>query len=354
MKEIKIVLLALNFLIFSEQLYAQKEISLSFGLNRSNLVWTNFEESGWQYKTDYFVGLRNVFINHHKVELSSEIQFSNKGWSTEDSNGDKQTFKYIDGIHLLTYKPIEYVGFYGGLNTGVLLNKSKVISDRTFDLGLLTGVSIGSNKIKIFAHYNYGLLNNELNSPGIKELGIKALNSNFQLGVRYSFLNRKTEKKSLINLNSYEIGISSTNLKSFKAILKKQMDDRKYLRYELLFSELNLNGINTKEKELSINFQLGFGVETRKQIQQIEILSGLVYRLGVSYESGQQFSVNPFVGYLIGVQYKIKSKLNFGMELIPGITVNYINLRNSESIINSNFTFINLPNFFITYNLNNQ
>lgn len=70
-------------------------------------------------------------------------------------------------------------------------------------------------------HYNYGLLNNELNTPGIKELGIKALNSNFQLGVRYSFLYRKTEEKSLINLNSYEIGISSTNLKSFKAILKK-------------------------------------------------------------------------------------------------------------------------------------
>jgi hypothetical protein len=101
------------------------------------VVWTNFEEIGWHYKSDYFVGLRNVFINHRKIELSSEIQFSNKGWGTANVSGDKETFKYLDGIHLLTFKPIEFVGFYGGLNTGVLLNGSKVISNRTFDIGLV-------------------------------------------------------------------------------------------------------------------------------------------------------------------------------------------------------------------------
>jgi hypothetical protein len=61
MRKIKLVFLAIFYcLLNSIEINAQNNISITMGLNRSNLVWTNLQEIGWKYKSDYFVGLRNA------------------------------------------------------------------------------------------------------------------------------------------------------------------------------------------------------------------------------------------------------------------------------------------------------
>jgi hypothetical protein len=373
MKKINLIIIVVYSLFYSTQLYTQNELDLTLGLNRSNIVWTNLEEAGWQYKSDYFVGLRTVILKKKKIELSTEVQYSRKGWRI---NEIKETFDYIDAMHLFNYKPIKSISLYGGINTGLLLNEKEVIADRIIDLGLISGFSFGSNDIKIFGQYNYGLLNNELNTPGIKELGIKALNSNLQLGFRFSLLNdsRKKivdkekekivieekekiviEKKEKIVIPKYfELGVSTTNFFTFKALLKQKRKENEYHRYDFSYSEINYSGITSNRSSINFNTQFGFGLEKRKQFDNIQILSGVMYQMGLSYRSGNSFEVNPFLGYLVGAQYCFKSGINFGIEIIPGIKVNIIDYNNSTNTLNAAFSFRNAPTLFVSYKLGNK
>ena len=100
MQKIKITLIIIYFLFTSTKSITQQELSLSAGTNRLGLEWTNLKENGWQYKTGYFIGLRNVYWKKEKIEISSETQYSTKSWSLEDSTGEKQTYSgYLDGLH---------------------------------------------------------------------------------------------------------------------------------------------------------------------------------------------------------------------------------------------------------------
>jgi hypothetical protein len=183
-------ILAFFCLFYSSLSFSQKGLDITFGFNRSNIIWTNLEEEGWKYKTNIFVGVRTVVVKRKKFDFSTELQYSGKGWSTEDGNGKKQTFNYLDGIHLLNYKPSRKVNFFSGVNTGLLLNEKSVTADKLFDIGLIGGIAVGSDGLMVFCQYNRALTNNEL-TAGLKELGITVLNSNLQIGVRFSLLKEK-------------------------------------------------------------------------------------------------------------------------------------------------------------------
>jgi hypothetical protein len=340
---------------------AQKEISLSIGLNRSNIAFINSNTSTiTQYKSGYFFGIRNVFIKKTKFELSSEIQYSTKGWDTPNAIGLKETFNYLDGIHLFTYKPVKNIGLYVGMNTGFLLNNNNKFADRKFDFGLVTGLKVGNDKIKVFMHYNYGLLTTKLEDIISQGEVYNYNNNNLQLGLNYILFKKKENgSKRSTSPKSYEFGVKSSNLSKFEAIFKQKMDTMKYIRYDLSFSEFSATGIKTEFNHLSIGFQLGFGIEKRKEFEKLEILHGIMYQLRLTYNSGQRFIVTPFVGYLIGAQYKYNEKFNFGMELVPGFTFDIINNTGNTSFpirteFNASFSFKNAPSFFVTYRLNNE
>ncbi len=198
MQKLKITLIAIFCFTTSYTSFAQQELSLTMGMNRSNVEWTNLNEHGWPYRTGYFFGIRNVYLKRKKYELSSELQYSVKGSGYRDFDYiEKEVYKYLDGIHIFTYKPISQFGVFTGINTGFLLtNVNKVIIDRVFDPGILLGFSGGFKNIKLFILTNQSLFNNEFTTPGLKDLGIRVLNKNVQLGLRFSFYNKeKTNNK---------------------------------------------------------------------------------------------------------------------------------------------------------------
>ncbi len=351
MKKIKLYYLAIFFLIKVAIAPAQNDLSLSFGMNRSNIFFSSIDESILQYKTSYFVGIQNVFLKNNKFELSSELQYSNKGYNNVKFS-DKATFKYLDAVHLMTYKPVKNIGFMLGLNTGFLLNETKVISNRRFDVGLVGGVSIGSGNIKIFSQFNYGLADHKL----MYDFKNKSRNVNLQLGIRYVFYNMDKKNEKIVYPKAYELGLGTSNLSTFKAIFKQKIQLNKYVRYDASLIDFNISQILVDHawRRLDLQLNAGFGIEKRKQIENIEILHGFMYRLGINYSSRQQFVASPFVGYLIGVQYNYKRKYNFGIELIPGLTFNITKSRYDFGELNANFKFINAPSFFLTYRLNNE
>lgn len=171
-------------LLFSNTflLQAQKEIGVSIGINNSGLIHKNIEVRGWEYKQSWFVGVNHQFVMCNKFNFLSEIQFSNKGWRT--SNGDSQTYRYIDFLTSIDYILIRFLNVNFGFNWGILLNENSVLADRVFDPGIIIGMSLELNKIEFFTLYNTSIFNNETDTPNSN--GYKNYNSNFQIGLRYT------------------------------------------------------------------------------------------------------------------------------------------------------------------------
>ena len=298
--------------------FGQQDLYISTGLNRSSLRWTNYQEIGWKYKNGWFIGLKGTYMKNSNFEMGSEIQYSIKGWKTDGTSSGTNEFHYVDAIHTFTYKPMPYIGIYSGLNTAFLLNNETATADNIFDLGWVIGGEFRLNNTHLFLHYNHGILATENSSQIATEYNSKPLNSNVQIGVRYNFYSREKEPFKIRN-RQIEVGLGTSNLSSFNALLKFELDSMKYARFNFISTNINFDKDNSNNKRLDTNFSFGFGIENRKNIDKVQLLHGMRYSVSFNFMLDDYFTFRPSVGYLLGGQYILNDRFSVGLEFAPSI-----------------------------------
>lgn len=339
----------LIILLTSYSLSAQKNIGISMGINNSTMQWVNFEESGWDYNQSWFIGVNSLLVSKGKWEITNEIQFSNKGWRVVTN--DFQTFKYIDVLSIIKFKPLPIVNIYGGLNIGFLLNDADVTADRFIDPGYLFGASIQINKLSIFGHYNRAILNNELDTPIIQELNIKAINSSFQFGVNYTIAKRENSKNNTFFDSSFELGLSTRNLDDFRILYKQKISNNNYARFSAFRNKIRIADLK-ENTQFAMNFGVNIGIEQRMQFDRISINRGILTQINFSMDNNNsQVKFQPGIGYLFGAQYDFNSNVSIGFEISPMLTIELDDNRNKEMQINLDLDIDDIPSIYFIYHI---
>src|SRR5690606_2082397 len=94
--------------------------------------------------------------------------------------------KYLDLINLLKFKPIPWVQFYTGINTGYLLDDGGSDVENNVELIGVFGFAVTAGRFNLFSSYNFSFLNSGVTyEPWENELYQSRL-SNFQLGLKYA------------------------------------------------------------------------------------------------------------------------------------------------------------------------
>jgi len=118
----------------------------------------------------------------------------------------------------------------------------------------------------------------------------------------------------------YEIGLKTSTLRDFDVLLKKQTKDGDFLRLRLFTSQILFQAGNERDR-LTANFRLALGKEKRVSLSdRFQFLHGWSPGIGVSYTTTLNvnlLTVNPFVGYILGVQYGFSPTFAVGLEAIP-------------------------------------
>lgn len=192
--------------------------------------------------------MSSKLLSKEKWYINNELQLSNKGWRL--STDDFQEFMYLDLLTTIGYKPFSIATIYGGMNLGLLLNDDEVTADRLLAPGILIGGALHIENVEIFGHYNRAILSNELDAP-FPELNIKALNSNFQLGIRYTIASRDTSNHREFLSNPFEFGLSTSNLDDFQIIYKNKIEDDQYIRFSIFNSQVHVEDL-TAEMRLCV------------------------------------------------------------------------------------------------------
>ncbi len=303
------------------ELNSQEEINLYGGYNHSTITFTNFSESGWDFKKGYFIGVENLKNIGNKIDLSTNLQYSSKGWRTS-STKLKESFKYIDLINTISYRPIDQISIFAGINTGILLNSNSTRADRIFDLGLVLGGGFHYNRWNIKLHYNHGLTSIESNNPNIDDLKVKILNTNFQLGIGYNlYKGGKALLKTKNTFNEHIIGIKIYGLNSnFGLLYKRKFAENRFIRINSFVTQLDYYIQDDRDDNVSTSFGLNIGIEKVVPLNdKLSFLHGIQPGISLSSKSNT-ISVSARLGYLLGLCYSINDNFMFGIESSPYIS----------------------------------
>ena len=175
MKKLLLVVLVLgySFYGFSQDV----KYGVRGGLNISNLDFDGSSLPDNIHRNGFVIGFFAEYSLSNKVSISPELQFSAEGAKEEPLNLD-----YIQAPILFNFKLGPKLFFEIGPQVGLKINK---VDDgiRNFAYSGVGGFSYNiTPMIFIDARYTYGLSN-----IFDEDLGIKAINTNTQIGVGYKF-----------------------------------------------------------------------------------------------------------------------------------------------------------------------
>lgn len=317
----KLLFLPILIIVAFTNAKAQEEINIYVGYNHSTVTFTNLSESGWNFKPGYFIGIENLKSLRPKLDLTTNLQFSGKGWIQGKT---KQSSNYIDLINTISYRPIDQISMFGGINTGYLINNNDII-DNKFDLGLVIGGGFHFKNWNLKLHYNYGLLSIDDDLSTLLPDNINVLNTNFQIGLGYN-LHRggKSLLKTKNPYNEHNIGIRIFGLNSsFSFLYKKKIAPNKYFRVNsgIILAEFLLN--DNRKNSARLGFQLTAGIERVVPFnEKLNFIHGLLPSIFLD-KNNDNVNISGRLGYLLGLSYDYTESLKFGIEVTPGISTSF-------------------------------
>lgn len=329
----------IQILSFPFVLSSQIEITPSLGYNYSTIRELSPNLPNYSFKGNYLVGLQYKIPINNVLKYSTTLQFSNKGFNYfKQKQGE--TFHYIDLLHQVHFSPILNLSISGGFNTGFQLNKVKTLPDKAFDLGIIFGISYNIDKLTLFTQYNQSLrnLSNEHQSFGNSKNVLRNTNIQFGIGYRFEYFGnyvKKEDQKINKSESNHEIGLKFSGLNSpFNIIYKKEVSPNKYGRIGFFISQINYSFNDNDDNSLNTTIGLSLGYEKRKSLtDKFQFIHGFEPQIGISLSSySNSSSINPAIGYILGLQYIASPNLSFGFESVPRLSARFENNSFSYSL----------------------
>ena len=189
------------------QINAQLSLGASGGLNFSNVKLEikneGFDALDIKCVQNYFFGIIPKYNFNPKLSVSTDIQYSLKGYMMDGSFNDTQ-FKhvYIDLIPKAEYQILKWLALGLGLNIGFLVDEKIKYGDddwhstkdfgtiKSSDFGIVGSVRGSFKNFFIIVSYDYGLTNivdiSYTDANG-QPLDVRQYNRNLQIGLGYFF-----------------------------------------------------------------------------------------------------------------------------------------------------------------------
>jgi hypothetical protein len=123
------------------------------------------------------------------------------------------------------------------------------------------------------------------------------------------------------------IGMRFFNTSDFSLIYKKQIKPQQYRRFTAAFFRTQYN-----HRSQSSNFNLGAGLYITKENHHsidraTSFYHGLQYgangQVSALSDNSNTYSLNLGLGYIMGIEFKIKNKLGLSLDITPSANVNY-------------------------------
>ena len=158
-----------------------------------------------------------------------------------------------------------------------------------------------------------------------------------------------------------EIGLRFTDWDQFGLLYKKQIAENTYRRYRVALARFNYDNYETAEQ---FGMWLGFsiGKEKRKALnERLQWIHGWEPGLSLDINLETQkndgytlqsslLSIHPYIGYVLGLQYRLNDHFLLGLENIPSLNA-HVTFSNDESRrgfgLSGNFSFSNVALFVI-------
>ncbi len=210
-------LITLTFFFFTE-INAQFSIGVSAGINLSNVKYDvniggyeDIETNCMQY---YFFGVIPRYNFNSRLSVSSDIQYSLKGYKFKDGilfSGTKYQFIYLDVIPKVEYHILKWLAIGAGFNVGFTIDEKQKYSGQDWfstkdietiastDFGLVGSIRGSFKNFFISVSYNHGLkdINNVIfTDDNGQPLDGNLYNRNFQINLGYFFAFKKSEEKN--------------------------------------------------------------------------------------------------------------------------------------------------------------
>ena len=126
-----------------------------------------------------------------------------------------------------------------------------------------------------------------------------------------------------------EIGVRFGGLQDFDLIYKKAKKDDRYQRIRAGFGNLNFQN-SEGSQQISFAAAIAFGVEKRREIgRQLLFLHGWEPFLGLDFQSifsqknRSSLTLNPGLGYVLGLQVNFSERVSAGIETLPSLSTRF-------------------------------
>ena len=200
MKKLFLLLIFLLSVTFAK---AQLNIFTGAGINICNLKISGFDGYNTGSTTNYYLSVRPTLKLSEYLHLSVDLQFSKRGFKTQDSNGiPPGRYQFLEIIPQLEYRIIKGLGLYSGISIGIngeeeykindVWEKAKIKVLNKADLGIVLGLRIyPSTRFSICTQISNSLVSvsdNLFTDSNGNKLDTKFIFRNIQLGVAFRII----------------------------------------------------------------------------------------------------------------------------------------------------------------------
>lgn len=126
-----------------------------------------------------------------------------------------------------------------------------------------------------------------------------------------------------------EIGLRLSTFENFDFIYKKELSQEVYRRVRFLSTNLQFFTVN---EQTLVNFNVGAAIGKEKRVRLTEklkfhhglepgVIIGLSNFQDNNFTGRTNFSINPFLGYVLGFQLAVSDRFLLGIETIPSVNI---------------------------------
>ena len=198
-----IIICCLLIPILSTSTKGQISADISLGINYSTYQFKNLQEIRTEPMLGYFLGIGPNFQLSERIQLSTDFQYSLKGYQIDNPiSAAKFRLAYLEIIPELEYNVLDYLSFSIGMSYGIKIleqfkvgnspwmNADQTATVRSEDLGITWKVQFSHNNYNAFIRTTIGIIdvanvtftdiNGQVNDQA------KQLSRNVQIGFIYS------------------------------------------------------------------------------------------------------------------------------------------------------------------------
>ncbi len=121
----------------------------------------------------------------------------------------------------------------------------------------------------------------------------------------------------------YEIGIRTTDFNRVDAIYKKSKKQNVFMRYRFVLARFNYSASKERANIFNTSLGIAIGKERRKELtDRLDFFHGwepnMILNLSKTNDNFN-LSIQPALGYVLGIQFEIADHFFLAMEMIPSI-----------------------------------